>query len=300
MKSKGKIIASVTGVLVLIIIVWGLIEPYQMEVEEEKAVVADLPSSLEGKEIIAIGDFQVGMWMDNSSKIPDIVNEIISRSPAAVVLLGDYVYHSVNDHQKEMEKVASWIEPLTEQDFPVYAVRGNHDYNMSGTKKEPDYEIAERVERDLTEVGVEVLHNESAKLKGEDFHVVGIGARWPGEDDIEQAYEDVGEEEGRFVFMHNPETFDDIPENQAPVAVAGHTHGGQIRIPFTPHWSWKNLLSGGAHVDGWIEESYGEEENRLYVNRGIGLSIAPIRLNNFPEITSFELTAKEAKNDVEG
>ncbi|WP_394218773.1 metallophosphoesterase [Halobacillus trueperi] len=298
MKSQKKVIIYSLAAVFVVFLGWGLAEPYLVDVEEREAYISNLPEGWEGKKIVAISDFQVGMWLDNDRVIDNVVNEIIGRDPDAVVLLGDYVYHSVKDHQKEMEKVQSYLKPLTEEGFPVYAVLGNHDYNMSRRKAEPSLETAERVKKKLKGIGIEILQNRSIAMEsenaGEPLYLTGIGARWPGQDNISRAFSGVGEEDARFVAMHNPDSFDDIPKGAAPTAVAGHTHGGQIRIPFTPHWSWKDLITAGkARVDGWTKEAYGKEGNSLYVNRGIGLSVVPIRVNNPPEVTVFHLTGKE-------
>ncbi|WP_406944259.1 metallophosphoesterase [Halobacillus sp. SY10] len=298
MKLKKRMILYIPLTVLVILFTWGMVEPYTIDVEEEEAVIPNLPEEWEDRKIIAIGDFQVGMWLDNDGLIEDVVDRIIDRSPDAVVLLGDYVYQSVNDHQNEMEKVQSYLKPLTEEGIPVYAVLGNHDYNMSSRKVDPSEETAERVRRKLKDIDIEILHNRSVALENEradePLYLTGIGARWPEKDEIPRAFENIEEEDARFVMMHNPESFDEIPEGAASTAVAGHTHGGQIRIPFTPHWSWKDLVAKGkARVDGWTKEEYGNDENSLYVNRGIGLSMIPVRVNNPPEITEFQLTGAE-------
>ena len=64
---------------------------------------------------------------------------------------------------------------------------------------------------------------------------------------------------------------------------------GQVRLPFTPDWSWLTFAREDTiHADGWIDE-YGEPGNQLYVNRGIGMSELPIRFNCIPELTFFTL-----------
>ncbi len=75
--------------------------------------------------------------------------------------------------------------------------------------------------------------------------------------------------------------------------MAGHTHGGQIRIPGLPNWSYLSLFeSDPVHMDGWIEDDFGKPGNHLYVNRGIGFSDYPIRINCPPEVTRFKLVGE--------
>jgi hypothetical protein len=71
--------------------------------------------------------------------------------------------------------------------------------------------------------------------------------------------------------------------------VAGHTHGGQVRVPGFPQWSWLRFTQKDkVYADGWAK-GYGEPGNNLYVNPGIGMSYAPIRLFCPPELTFFTL-----------
>jgi predicted MPP superfamily phosphohydrolase len=91
--------------------------------------------------------------------------------------------------------------------------------------------------------------------------------------------------------MHNPRSFLPLPANTAPVAIAGHTHGGQIRLPLTPQWSWLTVTKEMEHVDGW-SHGYGASGNQLYVNRGIGFSEVPLRINCPPEVTIFTLQSQ--------
>ncbi|MFB6373642.1 MAG: metallophosphoesterase, partial [Bradymonadaceae bacterium] len=93
----------------------------------------------------------------------------------------------------------------------------------------------------------------------------------------------------RFVTMHHPDTFAKFPAGTAPVTLAGHTHGGQIQLPGLPRWSWIALSKKDeVHADGWIPD-YGKAGNDLYVNRGIGMSVVPMRINCVPEMTVMTL-----------
>ena len=91
--------------------------------------------------------------------------------------------------------------------------------------------------------------------------------------------------------MHNPNSIEALPPSSMPLAVTGHTHGAQIRIPFTPSESWLKIVKPDeVGVDGWIE-GLGQQGNRVYVNRGIGFSAVPVRINCPPEVTLITLIA---------
>ena len=92
--------------------------------------------------------------------------------------------------------------------------------------------------------------------------------------------------------MHNPASFPTLPAASAPLAVAGHTHCGQIAIPGFPMWSWLELRSNERVVtDGFSPPGYGADGNRLYVTCGIGFSVVPARISAPPQVVFFTLRA---------
>jgi uncharacterized protein len=304
-KTFWKRTGIVIGLLAVAILAWGFIEPYIIDVEKEQAEIPNLPEAWKGEEVAVIGDFQVGMWMDNDSVIPRVVDKIIEEDPKAVLLLGDYVYHPADDRKLQMDKVADALGELQDANIPVFAVLGNHDYAMAKPDDKINKEEANRVEGILSSQGFTVLRNEAVPLTLEEDRVTlnrenentlylgALGATWPENVDVSKALKEIPEEAPRMFMMHNPEAFSKLPANTAPVAIAGHTHGGQYRTPFTPDWSYKELFSKEeAHADGWITDSYGSKGNNLYVNRGLGLSLFPMRVNCPPEITILEFTSQ--------
>ncbi|MFO7652343.1 MAG: metallophosphoesterase [Candidatus Krumholzibacteriia bacterium] len=133
---------------------------------------------------------------------------------------------------------------------------------------------------------------ETAAGRRDTLYVVGIGSHLAGRDSVVAALRHVPPEAARVVFFHHPAVFPLLPAGAAPLAVAGHTHGGQFSLPGLPGW---NELSLGrereVHAAGWADRSYGAPGNRLWVNRGIGMSIVPLRINAPPEVTFFTLQA---------
>lgn len=295
--SKGLKIAGI-GLLILVAmaLVWGLVEPYNLDTEHYRVPLPGLPAAWEGETLAVMGDFQVGMWLDNKNTIEEAVQATIAEEPAAALLLGDFVYHAIQSEEAEIQNVVALVAPLVEAGIPTYAVLGNHDYSLAKRDDPKREDLARRVAAALRGAGITMLQNEALPLEapvaGPPLYVVGIGSHYAGNDFPEKALSGVPAEAPRVVMMHHPESFADVPANSAPLAVAGHTHGGQISLPFTPNWSLLSLVVGGdeVHAEGWVEESYGEPGNRLYVNRGLGMSIVPLRILAQPELTFFELS----------
>lgn len=275
---------------------WGLIEPYFIDTEEHTAEIPGLPAAWEGKRVGVISDWQIGMWLDNTWTIRRSVELLVKERPEVVLITGDFVYGPSEERDEDIRKVREFVRPLSEAGIPTYAVLGNHDYRMSYPYSEPNPQAAERVREALEEAGVRVLKNDAVALEvpeetagNEPLYLVGIGAHWPNEDRPEVALSQVPDGASRLVMMHNPSSFGAFPAESAPLAVAGHTHGGQISVPGMPEWSYLIYVEADeVHVDGWIE-GYGEPGNQLYVNRGIGFSVAPVRIAAMPEVTLFTL-----------
>lgn len=297
MKKIKFALLGLLGVFGLLLI-WGLIEPYLIDTEAEVAEIPNLPTAWEGQRIALISDWQVGMWLGNTATIRRIVEQLVEKRPAVVLISGDFIYRPGQNPTQEIDKVIELVRPLQEAGIPTYAVLGNHDYGLAmGSKNQ---HLASQLYESLEAAGVQVLKNEAVGLvlpenRGsvakteENLYLVGIGPHLPNEDRPTVALSQVPEGAPRLVMMHNPDSFAALPPRTAPLAVAGHTHGGQIRLPFLPEWSWLALTSDEeVHVDGWIS-NYGQPGNRLYVNRGIGFSHIPIRFNCPPEITLFTL-----------
>ncbi len=283
--------------LIAAILIYGLIEPYIIDVEPQVAVIPGLPTAWEGKEIAVIGDWQLGMWLANTNTIRRSVARLVERRPQALLIIGDFIYGTGSDPSAEINKAIELVRPLPAAGIPTYAVLGNHDYGMKSKNASPNVVQANKLTDALENVGVRVLQNQAVPLTLPNqnpqniFYLVGIGSHWADKDRPLVALAQLPDGVSRFVMMHHPDSFAAFPVNTAPVAVAGHTHGGQIRLPFTPQWSWLSFVKEDeVHVDGWIKE-YGQSGNHLYVNRGIGFSILPIRINCPPEVTLFTLRA---------
>ncbi|MEO0834818.1 MAG: metallophosphoesterase [Cyanobacteria bacterium J06642_3] len=184
---------------------------------------------------------QIGLWGDNRGTARRSVAKLIEAKPAVALVSGDFLYHPGENIKPEIETAVDIVRPLVEAEIPTYAVLGNHDYGMSSKKAQPKTREAERLEMALEAAGIEVLENEAVPLQlpnSDPLYLVGVDSLWANRDNVKQALSTVLDGSPRITMMHNPDTFEKFPANSAPLAVAGHTHGGQIRIPGFPQWSW--------------------------------------------------------------
>ena len=283
--------------LLMALVGWGLVEPYILDEEEEEAIIPNLPTAWEGKKVAQLSDFQVGMWWDNVNTVTQSVNKIIEEQPAAVFITGDFIYHARPNPEVEIEETVNLLRPLTDTNIPVYAVLGNHDYGMKSKSVKPDFELAGQLADSLEAIGIDVLRNEAVAMPlaeaDTDLYVLGVDSHWADSDRVDETLSQLPESSPRVTLVHNPDSFEKFPANTAPFSVAGHTHGGQIRLPYLPQWSWLSFAKQDKVIaDGWLSKDYGNPGNNMYVNRGIGFSDVPIRINCAPEITFFTLRSQ--------
>jgi uncharacterized protein len=277
------------------VFLWALLIEPRLILDETHFEVAlpGLPKGWRDKKVALIADLQVGMIGNNLGMIRRAVRRIIELEPEVVLIAGDFIHQPPEDLPGSLRKLVELLRPLLDANIPIYGVLGNHDYGI-GVSQEDGERYAKQVREGLERLGIRILDNDSEALalpgNPESLYLVGIGEHDFGHDDVETALSGLPEGAPRIVMMHNPETFKRLPPDSAPLAVAGHTHGGQVRLPFFDDRVFVTPRKSDLHVAGWVDGSgLGQRGNRLYINRGIGLSLVPMRLACPPELTLFTL-----------
>ena len=282
-----------------VLLIQGVLEPYRLVTDEIDGPVPGLPESWQGAKVVLLADFQVGLFMDNRATVRRAVRRTVALQPELVLLAGDFIH----DTKRGIKPVTEILAPLVKAGIPTFAVLGNHDYAMPTARYPENRALAEHLERALEDIGIRVLHNESVALEkagakaGQTLYLVGIGSHVPQDDDPERAFAGVPAGAPRLTLMHHPDTYAEILPRRAPLAFAGHTHGGQVRLPFASGRSLLTWLRDGQNYNADWAKRYGKAGNRLYITRGVGCSVAPIRLNCPPELTLITLKRPE---DAEG
>jgi predicted MPP superfamily phosphohydrolase len=259
MGRRGLLVfALLIGALALLIDAWA-IEPFRLEVTHHE-IAAPITAPLT---IAHLSDLHTkGLGRHEETLLAALETE----KPDLIVISGDTVTNG--RHPEVTAEVLSRLHaPLG-----VWLVLGNWEHWHPARKPEKFYAAA----------GVSLLINQSAQVR-DDVWIAGFDDAMIGKPDLEAGL--TGIPAGAFVIglFHAPAFFD-IAAPRVPLSFAGHTHGGQIRIPFLPPF-WLPRGSGG-YMHGWYEHG----ASRMYVSRGIGTSVVPFRFNCEPELAIIRLT----------
>lgn len=234
-----------------------------------------LPTALDGKRIVQLSDLHLEELSLSSSFLQTQVND---QNPDLLVLTGDLI-----SDRTDLDKVSEYLQPLKAQ-FGKYMVMGNNDYSHFS------HALFNRYIELLQGIGWVPLMNDTELIKALNLWVIGVDDPATAHDDVAQAYSKITKSTSsgtpfRLVLSHSTDSLDDIAKYGADLLLTGHTHGGQIRLP-----GMKPLITNTYLGDKGIYEGYHIIKNiPLYINRGIGESGIPLRLNVPPEIAIFTL-----------
>jgi len=257
--------------VILILLTWGFfIEPCFFLVERRAEVrPRGWPKELDGLTIALISDVHAGSPYVGKARLRKLVARVNAAQPDLVVLLGDYVIQTVvGGRFMPPEDLAAILKDLRAP-LGVHAVLGNHDWWLDGG----------RVRRAFAEAGIGVLENETIRLSrgGRAFRVLGLADHIERKPDPVGPLKGVPDSEPVIALIHEPDFFPEIPDRIA-LTLAGHTHGGQVRLPLIGSPIVPSAY-GQRYARGLIREG----EKQLYVTSGVGTSIIPVRFGVPPE-----------------
>ena len=229
-----------------------LVEPQRLEVRRAQITVGvHAPLT-----IAHLSDLHTHAYGGLERRLTEAVR---AAHPDVIVVTGDVVDDGA------LEPARETFEHL-EAPLGVWVVRGNWENWRPPPGERAFYES----------VGAHLLVNEGALVR-DDVWIAGTDDPMSGAASFDAALRDAPRGTTKIALFHSPEAFDRVA-TRFDVAFAGHTHGGQIRLPFAgPLWLPRG---SGRFVDGWYESG----KARMFVSRGVGTSILPLRFNCAPEI----------------
>lgn len=245
----------------------ALNEASSLKIERITIELKRLPKNLDGFSLVHLSDIHHSPFTDlaHITRAVEIAN---SLNPDMFVLTGDYV-----SHERE------YIEPMAEvlgalqSEFGTFACLGNHDHWTDG----------ELVTESLRDAGINVLINEGLRFTARDssFWMTGVDDYMVGKTDLRAALRGSFPDEMKLLLAHNPIIVRRAARAGIDLMLSGHTHGGQVKIRddekrILPRRKLKN----GLHR---------RKETQIYITRGIGTVVLPVRYQCPPEISLIHL-----------
>ncbi len=249
------------------------IEPNSLKIENQTVALNCLQADLPDK-FVQISDLHFTSET-KETRIGQIYETIKSQNPAAVFITGDLAGDKTG-----MEKVASLVEKIS-ADYRTFVIFGNWDYWAL------DYKVKE-FKTLLEKTGAQVLENEATNiiLGEETLNILGVKDPYTSgeiEKDLERALSETNSGQCKILLAHSPDAIKKAAEKNIDLVLAGHTHGGQVYIPFLT----EKMIPIKSEGRGFVKGLYKINSAQMYVNRGIGISSLPLRFLVPPEVTVF-------------
>jgi predicted MPP superfamily phosphohydrolase len=245
----------------------AMTEANSLSIEKIDIKLKRLPKKLNGFRLVHLSDIHHSPFtsLEHIARAVKVANRL---KPEMVVLTGDYVSH-------ESEYIAPVAEVLgkLESEHGTFACLGNHDH----------WTNAVMVTDSFRRAGINVLINEGLRLQARkaSFWLCGVDDYMVGKTDLRAALRGSFPDEMKLLLAHNPVLVRQAARFGIDLVLSGHTHGGQVRLRddekrFLSH---KRLKSG----------LYRRKDTQIYITRGIGTVVVPIRYQCPPEISLIEL-----------
>lgn len=254
------------------------IEPGLLTIKQESIASTKIPSSFHNIKIVQFSDTHIGFHytLDQFQELTEKINQL---KPDIIVFTGDLV--DAPDDYKWDNRIIYLLKSL-QAPYGKFWVFGNHDHGGYGT------EIVQSV---MNEANFTLLKNSHQVIEIDHDRIIlaGIDDVILGQPDLQKAIENTNPELLTILLAHEPDFADKTVNFPVDVQLSGHSHGGQVRLPFIGH------LYTPTYAEKYVDGKYMFETSglHLFVSRGIGTTRLPYRFLCVPEISLYTLKSKE-------
>ena len=220
--------------------------------------------------VVVAGDLHLMPTAFDEVRVLRYVQRIMQLKPDLILLVGDYARGSSKNASMNPQKAAQLLQGL-EAPCGVFAIQGNHDFTFgwNNWKKE------------LTHAGIRILADKSVLITLNDGRRLQLSGLL---DSFRHSKKQLPERQSpnipHIVLCHRPEIDHILSEGDADFIISGHTHGGQIRLPFNLLW----FEASPEHTQPYTYPLHISAGNKYLITKGLGTSTLPLRFNCPPEI----------------
>lgn len=256
----------------------ALVEPRALEIGRHE-VPLGRPTGARPLRLLHLSDFHASDCV-SLDFIEKAVRLGLTTEPDLICLTGDFI----SWRWEEWERYARILSALP-LCAPTFAVLGNHDGGKwAASSRNHGYENTSAVRGMLAAAGAALLHNtaRSVEIGGWPLVVAGLGDLWSGELDLRAAFAEVPPTATTILLSHNPDTKTIAAARPWQLMLSGHTHGGQIRLP------WLGTPFAPVRDHRFVEGLHPWDQRWIHVTRGVG-NLHGVRFNCRPEVSLLNL-----------
>ena len=273
--------AGIIVILAVLIAYAHFVEPFRLVIKEQTLSVKHWSRELNGFRVVAVSDIHGGSRPVTEERLQYLTEQVNAQNPDIIVLLGDFVSQTGGRSsalKMPIETIAQNIRGMKAK-YGVYVAIGNHDWWYDEQKVRAEFE----------KVGFTVLENETAsfEVNGQTMTILGIEDFWKRRKvEVNEILAKIEPQKNIIGITHNPDSFDQTPASVA-LLLAGHTHGGQVLIPF---YGAPLTVSQRKY---YTHPYYVENGRSLFVTSGFGTTGPPFRFLVPPEIAVLDIYAAD-------
>lgn len=278
---------KLVGILCLIICLFASVVIYgryvsvnSLTITNQKIESDKITKDLNNLKIAFISDIHFNHFM-NTDRLMNMVEKINANKPDIILFGGDlFDDPSLYNVDENVEKELIQCLKALKANDGKFAVLGEEDH---------DDNVANIIKDLLFQADFELLNNKHLQLtkNGDSFiNLIGIDSLIKGKPDIEKSFEDVNTKSFTIVLSHAPDIMKDLPKSGIDLVLTGHSHGGQISLPF---------IGSLTEVKGatiYSKGNYLINQTQLIVSNGLGTTDQDIRIFSDPQCHIIRLTKK--------
>lgn len=275
----NRVYGKVVWITVFIVLVFSGIKMYfnttQIDTQRVELSIENLPEQLRGLRIIHVSDIQ-GDQYTGREEIAAYVDEINARKPDIVIFTGDLISYGTDFIEMSAEEMSK-----VKTTYGTYAVVGDHDYWADLSNVEPALESR----------GIPLLRDETRIIQTGEGEVLLTGitqvySKRANPEKVRQLTFDSVRVDVKILAAHqvSDQILNEAKNNNYNLYLAGHTHGGQVRVPL-----FGMTFSASEMETEFVSGTYQRDNLLLNINNGLGFTLAPVRYNAPPAITVIEL-----------
>ena len=238
--------------------------------------IRELPHGLDGLRILHLSDLHVHPGSDLAWQLPELLEGV---EYDLLCYTGDFI--DIDSDIQNLQRLLARMPAAN-----AYAVLGNHDYVPFGRAGSRESNDSARLRAMLGEAGIRVLMNEALPVCDGELTLVGVDDPDTGRDDVDRAFAGVPEGATTLLLAHSPDIMLRLGAHRPGLILAGHTHGGQVRLPLIG-----SPVTMSKVPNRLIKGLVSYEEVPMFVSRGVGYSGLNIRIGSPAEAALLTLRA---------